>query len=142
MHCNSVRVLHERCQAIAPPPFPALRIMLLLRKCSRNQNVIIHRLGYRMTGRLCGRVYKAEDIVEDVVSSIVLLEVEYLGEAHRPVRPFDLGIVSQVLSRFDRDVRGARLSPKQGHQFHQRAVHREYRCGAGLAGRASSVHVS
>lgn len=39
----------------------------------------------RRNWRLCGRVYEAENIVEDVVAAAVLLEVECLSEAHGPL---------------------------------------------------------
>lgn len=55
------------------------------RKCSRKQNVIVNRLERRKVWRLRGRVYEAEDIVEDVVASAILLEVESLSEAHGPL---------------------------------------------------------
>lgn len=44
-----------------------------------------HRQSSHRNQRLCGRVYEAENIVEDVVAAAVLLEIECLGEAHGPV---------------------------------------------------------
>ena len=58
-------------------PLSCVLAKMLQTKCRR--------LSSRRNWRLCGRVYEAENIVEDVVAAAVLLEVECLGEAHGPL---------------------------------------------------------
>lgn len=41
--------------------------------------------------RLGGRVYKAEDVIQDVPASTFILELEGLGIAHRLLLPINLG---------------------------------------------------
>jgi hypothetical protein len=59
--------------------------MLFLAKMLQKSNVIVNRLEGRKAWPLCGGVYKSEDIVKNVVASTVLLEVEGLSKAHRPL---------------------------------------------------------